>query len=329
MSATPTNQYDDKEINFSDLSKSVGSIFSRMNRFIFTSIQFFLKNIIILLILIIVGVGLGIYLDKTQKVYDHQIIVSPNFGSVDYLYSSVDLINSKIRERDTVFLKSIGIAKPLKLIKIEIEPIVDVYKFVNRTGKEIDFQMLKLMAENGDMKKIVEDPTTSRNYTTHSITFTTKDKTTVDATIEPILKYINSNDYYKKLQQQTLSNVELKMQANVRTIAQIDGFLDELARTDASASRSSAIYVNENRQLNDVIETKDNLLQEQAYLRLELVGYDKIVKDNTIITNIENKSSTNGRMKIVLPLLLIFIFLLITFFISFYKSQKNRYTPVV
>lgn len=323
MNTTPSNQ-NEKEISFSDISKSVGSMFQRLNRFIFTSIQFVIRNIIVLLILIVIGVGLGYYLDKTQKVYDHQIIVSPNFGSVDYLYSGVELINSKIKERDSVFLKSIGFAKPSKLIQVEIKPVIDVYKFVNRTGNEIDFQMLKLMAENGDMKKIVEDPTTSRNYTSHSITFSTKNRTTNKQTIEPLLKYLNSSDYYKKVQQQTLKNVELKMAANTRTIAQIDGFLDELARNDMNASRTSAVYVNENRQLNDVIETKDKLLQEQAYLRLELVGYDKIVKDNTIITNIENKKAANGKMKLLLPFIFVLIFLIITVFISFYKSQKGK-----
>ena len=323
MNTTPSNQ-NEKEISFSDISKSVGSMFQRLNRFIFTSIQFVIRNIIVLLILIVIGVGLGYYLDKTQKVYDHQIIVSPNFGSVDYLYSGVELINSKIKERDSVFLKSIGFAKPSKLIQVEIKPVIDVYKFVNRTGNEIDFQMLKLMAENGDMKKIVEDPTTSRNYTSHSITFSTKNRTTNKQTIEPLLKYLNSSDYYKKVQQQTLKNVELKMAANTRTIAQIDGFLDELARNDMNASRTSAVYVNENRQLNDVIETKDKLLQEQAYLRLELLGYDKIVKDNTIITNIENKKAANGKMKLLLPFIFVLIFLIITVFISFYKSQKGK-----
>lgn len=323
MNTTPSNQ-NEKEISFSDISKSVGSMFQRLNRFIFTSIQFVIRNIIVLLILIVIGVGLGYYLDKTQKVYDHQIIVSPNFGSVDYLYSGVELINSKIKERDSVFLKSIGFAKPSKLIQVEIKPVIDVYKFVNRTGNEIDFQMLKLMAENGDMKKIVEDPTTSRNYTSHSITFSTKNRTTNKQTIEPLLKYLNSSDYYKKVQQQTLKNVELKMAANTRTIAQIDGFLDELARNDMNASRTSAVYVNENRQLNDVIETKDKLLQEQAYLRLELVGYDKIVKDSTIITNIENKKAANGKMKLLLPFIFVLIFLIITVFISFYKSQKGK-----
>jgi hypothetical protein len=45
------------------------------------------------------------YLDKTQKKFDHQIIVTPNFKSTDYLYSKINLINSKIIERDIAFFK--------------------------------------------------------------------------------------------------------------------------------------------------------------------------------------------------------------------------------
>src|SRR5690606_35973958 len=107
MNTTPSNP-NDQEISFSDISRSVGSMFQRLNRFIFTSIQFVIRNIVILLILVAVGVGIGIYLDGKNRMYKHQLIVSPNFGSVDYLYSSIELINAKIKERDSAFLSSIG-----------------------------------------------------------------------------------------------------------------------------------------------------------------------------------------------------------------------------
>ena len=145
--STKTNQNpDDQEIDLSDISRRMGNAFQNLNTGIFRSIQFFIKNAIIITILIVLGVGLGVFLDKTRKTYDHQIIVKPNFGSVDYLYSRIDLINSKIIERDTAYLKSIGIAHPSKISKIEVEPIVDVYKFVNKSNNELNFQLLNLMA---------------------------------------------------------------------------------------------------------------------------------------------------------------------------------------
>ena len=88
-----------------------------------TEAYFFKRNIVWVGILFVLGVGLGFYLDKTTKVYEHQIIVTPNFGSNSYLYSKVNLLKSKIAEEDTVFLKNIGFKNVKDISKIEIKPI--------------------------------------------------------------------------------------------------------------------------------------------------------------------------------------------------------------
>jgi hypothetical protein len=44
-------------------------------------------------------------LDKSRTAYDHEIIVMPNFGSTDYLYGKVALLNAKIKENDSLFYK--------------------------------------------------------------------------------------------------------------------------------------------------------------------------------------------------------------------------------
>jgi hypothetical protein len=82
-------------------------VFKNVGRFLknkyrnFRCIQFFIKKAIVIIVLVIIGIG-RFYLDKTQKKFDHQIIVTPNFKSTDYLYSK-NLINSKIIERDIAF----------------------------------------------------------------------------------------------------------------------------------------------------------------------------------------------------------------------------------
>src|SRR6476620_7163253 len=274
MNKNTPQAVEDQEIDLSKMTRNIGNAFQSISAFIFDCIQFLLRNIIIIVILIIIGVGLGFYLDKTQKTYDHRIIVTPNFGSVDYLYNKIDLINSKIKERDTVFLKSIGIKQPLKMGQIEIQPIVDIYKFVN--NNEQNFEVLKLMADEGDIKKIVEERPTSKNYTYHLISFTTKQKTNYEKTVRPLLAYLNNSDFYRRIQKESVNNVQQKILANEKTIAQINGVLDEFSKNAAEGNSKGGnlVYYNENTQLNDVIKTKDELVSEQGNHRITLVSLD-------------------------------------------------------
>lgn len=320
MNSNSTNT-DDQEINLGMISDKIGNFFQSINYLIFRTIKFAIKHVVVLVVLFVVGVAIGILLDKTTKTYDHQIVVKSNFLSTDYLYGKIDLIESKIKEKDTMFLKAIGIKDPSKLTNIEIKPVVDVYQFVN---SDQNFQMLKLMSEDSDVKKIIEDKTTSKNYPYHLISFTTKDYTSRQKTVEPLMKYLNNSAYYSKIQKEYVNNVHEKIKANEIIIAQIDAFLNGLSRSDASKD-NKLVYYSENSQLNDVIETKDKLLKEQGNHRIDLVNIDEIEKESNSILNIENKTAVNGKLKFVLPIVFILMYLGIFFFIRFYKAQSLKY----
>jgi uncharacterized membrane protein len=324
MNNNQPNNPEDQEIDLSQIFQKIGKLFDWINTFLFKCIQFFVKNAILILILLVIGVGLGFYLDETKKTYDHQIIVTPNFESTDYLYSKIGLIESKIKERDTIFLKEIvGIKKPKGILKIAIKPITDVYKFIE--DKKENFELIKLMAEGGDIKKILEDNLTSKNYTLHTITFKTKKQTSNTEIVEPILNYLNETDYYKKIQKETLNNIQVKMIQNDTIISQINGVLNGFSNMVNGAQKSDKlVYYNENTQLNDIIKTKEILINEQGVHRVELVGLDKIVKDNSSVLNIENTNSVNGRLKLVLPILFLLSFILIRLFLGYYKNQMRK-----
>ena len=49
-----------------------------------------------------------------------------------------DLIQSKIQTNDTAFFKAIGIPNSPKITKISIEPIIDVFKFVNNNEQNLE-----------------------------------------------------------------------------------------------------------------------------------------------------------------------------------------------
>lgn len=322
MSKNAQSNSENQEVDLSMISRGIGNFFQNINMMIFNAIQFVIKHGIILGLLLVIGASLGVYLDNTKKTYDHQLIVQPNFGSTDYLYSTIELIESKIKENDTLFLKRIGIQNAEMLARIEIKPVIDVYKFINNS--EQNFELLKLMSEDSDIKKIVEEKATSKNYVYHVISFKTRNLTSRKKTAEPLLAYLNNNAHFSKLQKEYVNNAVLKSKANEQTIAQIDGFLNSFSSAMNENSKSDKlVYYNENTQLNDVIETKDKLITEQGYLRVQMVGLDKIIKENSSILNTENNEATNGKLKIVLPLLLIFIYVCIISFFGFYRKQAK------
>jgi hypothetical protein len=317
----PQNQ-EDQEIDLSQISKKIARLFQDFNTFLFRCIQFFIKNGIVIAVLLIVGFGLGFYLDINKKTYDHQIIVTPNFKSTDYLYSKIDLINSKIIKGDTVFLKnSIGLKYPKTVKGIKIEPITDVYKFIE--NKTENFELIKLMAEEGDIKKILVDNLTSKNYTNHEIVINTNELIAEESTIQPILDFLNESVYFKKVQIEELKNAQIKLSQNDTIISQIDAVLNGFSSSVNSNKQSDKlVYYNENTQLNDIIKTKQAVIVQQGILRVDLIGLDKIVKDNSTTLNIENKSSVIGKLKLILPFVLIFGFVVIVYFRRFYKEQK-------
>ena len=168
-----TNSHD-QEIDLGQVFKKIRSFFQSIVDSFFDAILFVKKNIIILSILFVIGAGIGFYLDKTNKSYNNEIIVTPNFGSVDYLYSKIALLDAKKRENDTVFFSNLGIKNVKDFGKIQIEPIIDVFKFVDK--KPDNFELIKLMAEEGDLDKILENEVTSKNYPFHLIKFSTSKK---------------------------------------------------------------------------------------------------------------------------------------------------------
>jgi hypothetical protein len=77
-------------------------------------------------------------------------------------------------------------------------------------------------------------------------------------------------------------------------------------------------------QNGDVIKTKDLLVYEQGTHRLELVNLDTIIKENSSTLNIRNVKNVNGKLKLVLPVLFVFLFVLVGFFKSYYRKQMAK-----
>ncbi|MBC7524682.1 MAG: hypothetical protein H7239_09615 [Flavobacterium sp.] len=331
MSATPQKTDDNQEIDLRQISKSIGNFFEGISDNIFGIILFLKKNLLVLISLFITGVVAGYFIDKVNQSYRHDIIVSSNFASNDYLYNKVGLINASLTQKDTVFFNKIGISNFDKINAISIKPIIDIYSLVNNAEAKTannaqntqNFELVKLLSEDGDITKVIKDSVTSRNYTSHKISIVTDNRIDNDKTITPLLNYLNKSDYYNKYQSIYISNINEKIKQDTIVIKQIDNLLNQFA-TNNNQKNDKLIYYNENNQLNDLINNKNARIDEIGYLRTQLTTIDKIVKDTSITINIKNNKGLNNKMKLVLPLLLIFGYIGFIIFGNYYRKQLAK-----
>lgn len=315
MSTTSQEQ----EIDLNQIGKSISKAFQNIINKFFDLLFFIQKKIIIVVLLFIFGLGLGFFLDK-QPNYTSDIVVIPNFGSNEYLYNKVNLISLKLKEKDVAFFKAIGISNINDFNSIEIKPINGIYNFINSDSQKANFEFIKLMAENGDIDKIIQDDVTSKNYYLHGISIKTAIAYQKKDLIEPILKYLQQTDYFTKLQKVYQSNLVEKIKVNKLLITQIDQIVTGLSEN----KNSSSVSISENSGLSDLIQKKDELVHENHTLSIHKLEYDKVIKDQNISLNQMNTKGVNNKMKLILPFLFVTLFLVGYWFSQVYKKQKQR-----
>tara|TARA_B110000503_G_scaffold135889_1_gene217252 strand:- start:2607 stop:3566 length:960 start_codon:yes stop_codon:yes gene_type:complete len=309
----------DKEIDLGVLFQKITGFFQKSQDAIFDFILFIKRNLILVTFLFVIGAVLGNFLDQNKK-YTHEIIVIPNFESVDYLYAKINLLNTKIEEKDSVFLNAIGIQNYTAIKKIEIEPINDIYKFIEQ--KESNYEVIKLMAEDGDLKKIMESSETSKNYENHLIIITTTDLIKKEKVIKPLLDYLEDSEYFTQVKEEEYKSLKNQIAETEQTIAQINAILNQFSNTTQSNLKSDKlIYYNENNELNEVIITKGNLIYFLSAQKIKLLNYQKIIKEKSLNLNIIIK---NGLMKVVMPFLFLFLFFITRALRSFYRAQTHK-----
>jgi hypothetical protein len=329
MSTNKNNEQD--EMSLGHLFTKIENIFTIINTIIFKGILFFKRNIISLIILFIIGAGLGYYLDSKNKVYNQEVIVTPNISGVDFLYAKINSLSSKLKENDRLYFKSIGVKNADKIISIKIEPIIDIYNFVNKNSANTanaqntqNFELLKLLSEDGDINKVINDELTSRNYDKHKIMIETLGKVKIEDIISPILKYLNSDEYYNKLLQIYNQNTVIKIEKNEQQIAQIDSILKIMTNNLGQSKNQNLIFNNENNQINPLFNLKNSLLNEIGSQKVDLENLKAFIKDSSITINVINTKGLNGKLKLILPLLFVFAFIFLSLFFSLYKNKKAK-----
>ena len=322
----------DQEIDLGQIGKGIKNFFNGIVNSVFDFIFFLKKKTIIIGILFVTGIISGYLLDQKTKKFTSEVIVAPNLGGYDYLYAKVDLIKSKLKEGDITFFKSIGISKTDIILDIEVEPIIDIYTFVNtktaivdKTQSTQNFELMKLLAENEDINKVIKDEKTSKNYPHHKILITTTNKIKNNDVIDPILNYLNSDEYLNTILAITRENTFIKIKKNEEQILQVDKLISQISENLAKdKSASNLVYNNENSEINSLFILKNSLINEIAEQRITLENIKLYIKDISTTTNSINSKGMNSKMKFLLPFIFVIIYLIFYGFISLYRKQLTR-----
>ena len=308
----------DQEIDLGQIGKGIKNFLNGIVNSLFDFLFFIKKKIIIIAVLFIAGVVAAFLLDS--KVYNHEISVIPNFGSNEYLYKKIEQVNTKLREDDAVFFKELGIKNYEDILSVEIEAYPAIYNFVNNKEEENNFELIKLMAEDGNIDKIMKDEITSKNYYHHKISIQTEGMFKKEEFIIPLLNYLNSNSYYETQQKITQKNLVDKLASNNSLISQIDQLIVLLSTSNSSGT----ISISEKNSIPELVEKKDKLIQENQYLLRNQSTLDKIIKEESSIINIRNYKPLLLNNKILLPVFLVFLYLIFHILSKVYQKQQIR-----
>lgn len=315
------NQNIPEEIDLIKLKKSISNAISKS---ILNTFLFFKRNLFKILIIIITGSVLGFLADNYTRTYLSEVVVNTNFTSNDYLYSKVDLLNSQLNQRQ----QQLPILNYNKFTKIEVEPVIDVYSFVNNqttlannAQNSQNFEMLKLMSENGDINKIIKDKITSKNYYYQKINIFSKNKV-AEKDIKSVIKHLNRDSYFDSILNLNIKNIKERITKNDSTIKQINELIESYSSSIARGN-ASVMFKNENSEVNNLIIQKNDLINRIEYDKESLITKNKIIRDNTIVYNQVNNNGIANKLKFIFPIVFFLLFFAFNYVSYLNRKSKN------
>lgn len=285
------------------------------NNFIFNIyrlLRFFIRRWYVFLALLIVGIALGMYVDSTKSSrLRHELIVVPNFGSIDYL-------NQKVKDYDRLKLNKnlISLNAGNEVYKLKIEPIYDAYNYVLTDPVHLD--AFKVLSDRGiDIEKYSKSKLASKNYKYHLLTVYTDGLGKTDLTIDKIIEELNKDTYFNQRKEIEKRNTLAKRLEIAKSIEHVNGLFQRLG----SENKVNDITMNAYPELADLLTAKEGLLKQLNAVDVQLIEQDKVVYVATKFMNIP--VSPFLPYFITLPLFFILIYITIAYLNSKIKRLKN------
>lgn len=290
---------------------------------------FLKKNAIKLIALIFIGAAIGFLLntlveDKLQT----EVIVKPNFESKDYLYAVVEELQSNILTKDSIFFNNVDIdVNALKNFKLEIEPIEENLEIDKDMVEENNkyLEVLQNYKDNDFVLDVIKSEILKKSVVTHRLTFTHKNPVKGEEYVGKILAYINSNPYFKEIQQVNSQNAKARIDKNLGLIKQIDilvsNFSDGLKGTKDQPSQGMLIESENGTDISSLLSLKSHLTKEIERKQIELAEQSEAVSVlNLGRTHVVKKPFFNKNI-VLIPTLLIGVFFLVS--LIAYLNRKS------
>ena len=309
-----------QEIDLVYLAKKIKGFFLSIGFSILRLINFIIRNKIIVISLFILGIAFGIYFDiKSKNNFKTEVVVVPNFDSVDLLYGEVENFKSNLNSNKLKydFLNDV--------VDIKVESIENISSvLVDKDNLEI----VKVLTSNGqDLSKILKDDVYKKNYKYHLITLKTSSSKNSQKIIDFLLNTINSKPYFKQRSSLAFKNQTSAKQQAEKSIEQINKILENLGNGSVSVVGKD-LNINSYDQLSNIIEMKDYYMKKLADINIKLIEYKSTIYPVNTSFNNKIHQKIYEKMVFVLPLFLIGFYLLLSYLKYLYIKYNNLYQGV-
>ena len=348
MSTSTPKKTNDEEIDLGVLFNSIGRGISRLFAAIGSAIMFVLniifavvvfvrKRIVYFAIACVVGLIAGVFLEKVSPPnYMATATLEPHFDSARQLYSNVGYINDLAEQQDSVQLSAffgISQGEAATITSIEIAPfltetalLLEYNDYVSEldtlVAKEITFADYANQIEEFDRK-------------IHTLKIKSSKQDVFGSLLDPLLKSVSEESYFKDQQATRLSNLELSDSITQVSIVQTDSLLSlfeevRIVEANKEFSNGTNLYMSEKAEDNTEISllnrkiTLSNKLEEIRTAKLKAKNVVDVISAFPEVGYLETSIWKNRKFQGILAgVVLLSLFYLITHLDAFILSKKD------
>lgn len=291
---------------------------------IYLFLAFCIRSWMIIFGLIIIGAGLGYLLSKTvEQAKEASFFAHINYEMGGSVYNSVETINAKIAQGDSVFLKELNVwDETSKVNDISITPVIRMENIVNqfepRTANH-----LALFLENYD--KVNDEDLTQISglytyYKQHLVKFNLANHADIES-INGIINYLNTNPNIQNAKNAFRFNLDTRIKTNNEVITQIDSFFR--IKNQNLANHSSPVIGDQDYNLDELFKIKASYERDNENRYTDMANSEELVVPLERINIIHSEKSLKDKKMLIFPIILLFLFFIFSGVRNFYIKMKK------